>query len=99
VRTAVLVLAFAQMVFGAASSVYPGSTELPDRSKRNPEHRVSYSTPDAFDKVVSYYKQSGKVRQIMEGAAEIDLASGEGVLVRDLKPRGTVIVIVPAKKK
>ena len=109
VRTTVFILfkgamlgaavALAQMVFAASSSVYPGSTQLPDRTTRNPDHAVTYSTPDVFDKVVKYYKKIGKVANSMDGVAEIRLDSGEGALVRDLKAQGTVIVLVPPKKK
>jgi len=98
-KSALLVLALAQMVFAAASSIYPGSTKLPDRTTRNPDHVVTYSTPDTFTKVVNYYKQAEKVTNSTEGTAVIELASGEGVIVRDLKPQGSVIVLAPAKKK
>jgi hypothetical protein len=98
-KTAVLVLAAAQMIFAAASSIYPGSTKLPDRTNRNPDHVVTYSTPDAFPKVVNYYKQLGKVTDTVEGTAVIALTSGEGVIIRDLKTQGSVVVLAPAKKK
>jgi hypothetical protein len=98
-KTTVLLIALVQMMLAAASSVYPGSTKLPDRVETNPDHAVTYSTPDSFDKVVDYYKKIGKVTNHGSGVAEFNLDSGEGGLVRDMDSLGRVIVLVPAKKK
>jgi hypothetical protein len=56
-RTAILLLAFVSSMFAGAFSVYPGAKRLPDKATRNPDHAISYSTPDAFEKVVEYYKK------------------------------------------
>jgi hypothetical protein len=98
-RTAVLLLAFVASIFAGDFTLYPGATKLPDRAKHNPDHAISYSTPDTFKKVVQYYRGSGKVTEPMPGTAEIHFDGGEGILVRDLQRQGTVIVVVPPKKK
>lgn len=92
-KKAVLILAFAQIVFAGAFNVYPSAKRLPDKG-HNPNHAIAYLTPDAFDKVVEYYKKSGKLMQdhVMAGVAEIHFDGGDGVLIRDMKPQGTIIV-------
>jgi hypothetical protein len=98
-RTAVLLLAFASSIFAGVFSLYPGSKLLPNRIKQNPDHVVTYSTPDAFEKVLAYYKKTGKVSEHGPGMAEVHFDGGEGLLVRDLQQQGTVLVLVPPKKK
>ena len=97
-RTAVLVLV-ASGLFAGAFSLYPGAKQLPDRVKRNPDHAVSYSTPDSFKKVVEYYRKSGTVTEPIAGTVEAHFDGGESILVRDMEQQGTVIVVVPPKKK
>jgi hypothetical protein len=93
----VLTLAFAQIMFAGAFSIYPGATRVPD-AKSNPNHAIGYTTPDAYGKVIDYYKKDNKVVEDMPGVAEIHFDGGEGILVRDMKQQGTIIVVNPKTK-
>jgi hypothetical protein len=86
---------FTQLAVAGPFTVYPGATRMPDRGERaNPNHAVRYSTPDAYAKVLDYYKKDGKKDKAhpMEGATVFDFDGG-GIIVRDVGARGTVIVV------
>ncbi len=78
--------------------MYPGAQRLSD-ARHNPSHAIAYSTPDAYEKVIQYYKKDCKVVEDMPGAAEVHFDGGQDILIRDMKQQGTIIVVPPLKKK
>ena len=61
---------FAQFLSACSFSMYPGAQRLPD-ARHNPDHAIAYSTPDAYEKVIEYYKKNCKVAEDVPGAAEV----------------------------
>ena len=54
-----------------------------------------YSAPDAYAKVLEYYKKDGKEDKShpTEGTTVFEFDGGGGIIVRDVGARGTVIVV------
>jgi hypothetical protein len=99
VKKPIWVLAlFAQFVSACSFSMYPGARRLPD-ARHNPNHAIAYSTPDVYAKVIEYYKNNCKVVEDVPGAAEVHFDGGQGILIRDMKAQGTIIVVPPRKNK
>jgi hypothetical protein len=89
-------LAFTFVALAGPFTVYPGATRMAEKGERaNPNHAVMYSTPDAYAKVLEYYKKDGKEDKShpMEGATVFEFDGGGGIIVRDVGARGTVIVV------
>ena len=61
--------------------------------------QIAYSTPDAYEKVIEYYKKGCKVVEDMPGAAEVHFDEGQGIVIRDMKQEGTTIVVPQHEKK
>jgi hypothetical protein len=101
VREAILVLAmalmFAPFLSACAFNMYPEAKRVSDT---RPAHNraIAYSTPDAYEKVVEYYKKDCTVIENVPGAAEVHFDDGQGIVIRDMKQQGTIIV-VPRQKK
>jgi len=95
-RQPVMVVA-AQFVSACAFSVYPGAERASD-TQRTPRRAVAYSTPDAYARVLEYYKRDCKVVEDVPGAAEVQFESGEGIIIRDMKQQGAIIVVLPKRK-
>jgi len=101
VRTAILVsalaLMFAPLLSACPFSMYPGAKRVSDA--RHTSRAVAYSTPDAYEKVIEYYKKDCKLIEDMPGAAEVHFDEGQGIVIRDMKQQGTIIVVPRHKKK
>ena len=101
VRTAVLVsalaLLFAPFLSACAFSMYPGAKRVSDA--RHTGRAIAYATPDAYEKVIEYYKKDCKVVEYVPGAAEVHFDGGQSILIRDMKQDGTTIVVPRQKKK
>ena len=97
-KNALLILTLCSGMAAAGQfAPYPGAMQNPE-PKRNPDHVISYSTADAYAKVVDFYRKGNKVDESIPGTAQIHFDGGDGILVRDLKPQGTVIVYDPKKR-
>jgi hypothetical protein len=93
-----LALMFAPFLSACQFSMYPGAKRVSDaRSGQN--RAIAYSTPDAYEKVIEYYKKDCKVVEDMPGAAEAHFDHGQGIVIRDMKQEGTIIVVPRHKKK
>jgi hypothetical protein len=77
--------------------MYPGAKRVSDA--RHTGRAIAYSTPDAYEKVIEYYKRDCKVVESVPGAAEVHFDDGEGIFIRDMKQEGTTIVVPQQKKK
>jgi hypothetical protein len=101
VRTAILVLALALMFVPFLSacpfSMYPGAKRV--SHARHTGRAIAYSTPDAYEKVIEYYKKDWKVIDNVPGAAEVHFDDGPGIFIRDMKQEGTTVVVPRPKKK
>jgi hypothetical protein len=101
VRKAILVSALALMftpfLSACAFSMYPGAKRVSDA--RHTARAIAYSTPDAYEKVIVYYKKDCKVIEDMPGAAEVHFDDGQGIVIRDMKQEGTTIVVPQHEKK
>jgi hypothetical protein len=92
-KTAIIALLFAQVIFAGEFKVYPGSIRNPDPAHGNPNHAISYRTSDGYKQVVDFYKKTGRLAHEGPGFAEINFQSGGGVLIRDAQAQGTLIVV------
>jgi hypothetical protein len=101
VRTALVVsalaLIFAPFLSACPFSMYPGAKRV--SNGRHTGRAIAYSTPDAYEKVIEYYKKDCKVVEDVPGAAEVHFDGGQSTLVRDMKEQGTTIVVPWQKKK
>jgi len=102
VGTAILVsalaLMFAPFLSACSFSMYPGANRVSD-ARQTPRRAIAYSTPDAYEKVIEYYKKDCKLIEDMPGAAEVHFDEGQGIVIRDMKQQGTIIVVPRHKKK
>ncbi len=101
-RTAILVsalaLMFAPFLSACAFSMYPGAKRVSDaRPAQN--RAIAYSTPDAYEKVIGYYKKDCTVIENVPGAAEVHFDDGQGIVIRDMKEEGTTIVVPRHRKQ
>ena len=78
--------------------MYPGAKRVSD-ARQTPRRAIAYSTPDAHEKVIEYYKKDCTVIENVPGAAEVRFDDGKGVVIRDMKQEGTIIVVPRQKKK
>jgi hypothetical protein len=101
VRTAMLVLALALMCVPFLSacpfSMYPAAKRV--SHARHTSRAIAYSTPDAYEKVIEYYKKDCMVIDNVPGAAEVHFDDGQGIFIRDMKQEGTTVVVPRPKKK
>ena len=101
VRTAILVsalaLMFAPFLSACPFSLYPGAKRV--SHARHTGRTIAYSTPDAYEKVMEYYKKDCKVIENVPGGAEVHFDDGQGIVIRDMKQEGTTIVVPRPKKK
>jgi hypothetical protein len=101
VRTAMLVsalaLMFAPFLSSCSFSLCPGAKRVSDA--RHTGRAIAYTTPDAYEKVIDYYKKDCKVIDNVPGAAEVHFDDGRGIFIRDMKEEGTTIVVPRQKKK
>ena len=99
-RTAILVsavaLLFASYLSACPFSMYPGAKRV--SNARHTGLAMAYSTRDAHQKVIEYYKKDCTVIENAPGAAEVRFDDGKDIIIRDMKQEGTVIV-VPRERK
>jgi len=93
-----LALLFVPFLSACSFSMYPGAKRVSD-ARQTPRRAIAYSTPDAYETVIEYYKEGCKVVVDMPGAAEVHFDDGQGIVVRDMKQEGTIIVVPRHKKK
>jgi hypothetical protein len=72
----VLALGFAQILLACSFSMYPGAQRVSD-ARPNPNRAIAYSTPDAYKKVIEYYKKDCKGVGDVPGAAEVHFDGGQ----------------------
>ena len=100
-RTVILIsalaLLFTPFLSACAFSMYPGAKRV--SHVQHTGRAVAYSTSDAYEKVIEYYKKDCKVVESVPGAAEVRFDDGQRVVIRDMKQEGTTIVVPRHKKK